>query len=74
MKYFAWLDKYCETNIIAFGTDDEIENDELTGEDLDYEEFTELQDLFNDDGSLCEDYLISTNSISDVGGLNTAIL
>lgn len=58
--FFAWYDKDSDFNIIAFGTQDEIANDCLTGEDLDYDEISDIKEFFDDSGSLCEDYLIST--------------
>lgn len=60
-KYFAWFDKDSNTNLIAFGTEDEINNDRLTGEslELDYDEIYELKDIL-DDEDFGEDYLIST--------------
>jgi len=67
IRYFAWFDEDANMNIIAFGTEDEIINDRLTGEDLDYDEISGLKDIFDDDESFGEDYLISTEtSLSDI--------
>lgn len=66
VHFFAWPDEDTDMNTIAFGTEDEIVNDRLCSENLDWDDISELKDLFNDDGSLCEDYLISTETPIDV--------
>jgi hypothetical protein len=58
-RYFAWYE--CGKNIIAFATEDNIFDDCLNGEYLDYSEISELMDIFEDTGELCEDYLIATD-------------
>ena len=60
--FFSWLDEESGLNFVAFATEVEIENDCLTGEWID--DFTliaSMKELLEDDGSLCEDYLISTD-------------
>jgi hypothetical protein len=61
IHFYAWYDNYSKMNIIAFGTEENILNDCLTSEDLDWNEISDLKDFFNDTGELCEDYLISTD-------------
>jgi hypothetical protein len=61
IRYFAWFDQDSNCNVIAFGIEKEILKDCLTGRNLPFDEIDELRDIFNDDGSLCEDYLISTD-------------
>ena len=61
VKYFAWFDEECGGNIIAFGTEREIQKDRLSGYGIDGREIAALKDFFDDDDST-EDYIIFTET------------
>lgn len=59
--YYAYLDPEAGMTVVIFATEEEILNDTVTGEELDLEEMDYLRELFDDDGSMTEDYLIATD-------------
>lgn len=75
--YFAWADSETGMNTIAFGTEENINDDCLNWDYFDEDywdgsspspyEISDMGKYFNDDGGLCEDYLISTEtSLEDI--------
>lgn len=63
-RFFAWDDPDTEGTTVAFGSLAEIQNDKLQGDGASSQQLV-AEDL-EDDGSLCEDYLVcSPKSVAD---------
>ena len=61
MYYSVKGDPECTGLVVTFGTEEEIQEDQLEGEGIEYGEFQHLQEKLDDTGELCEDYLIVSN-------------